>query len=79
MSDKGRHVRVEVEGNTKEAIVVMASDNRKSLMLDLQGDGVRYRSGAVLFNFLPLLADQGDGEGEYTCLITGAAAKVTWL
>lgn len=79
MSDNGRHVRVEVEGSTKDAVVVMASDNRKSLMLDLQGDGVRYRNGAVLFNFLPLLADQGDRDGEYTCLITGAAAKVTWL
>ena len=79
MSDTGRRVQVEIEGTTKDAVVVMASDNRRSLMLDLCGDGVRYRSGAVLFNFLPLLADQHDRDGEYTCLITGAAARVTWL
>lgn len=75
----GRHVRLEVEGSTREAVAVMVSDNHKSLVLDLQGEGIRYRDGAVLFNFMPLLADKDGGDGDYTCLITGAAAKVTWL
>jgi len=79
MRDQGRHVRVELEGNTTEAVAVMVSDNRKSLVLDLQGQGLRYRDGAMIFNFLPLLADGDVDKGFYTCLITGAAAKVTWL
>jgi hypothetical protein len=79
MSDTGRQVRVEIEGSTKDAVVAFASENRKSLMLDLRGDGVRYRSGAVLLNFLALLADEQGGEADYLCLITGVPAKVTWL
>jgi hypothetical protein len=79
MSDTGRRVRVDIEDSTKEATVVLASDNRKSLMLDLGGDGVRYRSGAILLNFLALLADDQGGEGDYICLITKVPAKVTWL
>lgn len=77
MTDQGRSVKVEVEGNTVEAIVRLISDNRQSLLLDLKDNSIRYRDGAISIGFLALT---GDGSSDdYTCLLTGAAARVTFI
>ncbi len=54
---EGVKVKLSSSHCSKEGVIVMCSENRRSLMVDLRGDGIPLGRG-VLLGFMPLLYDE---------------------
>jgi hypothetical protein len=73
ISKARRAVTIEVSGREYKAKVLFESGNRKSLMLDLGEEGIRFDSGLIV-GLLPVLGDPATGE--YVDLIFETSLRV---
>ena len=72
MFGKGDHVRLTIGDKSLEAIVVLASDNGRSLMLVF--DGTVWLHGAMIAGYLPVLQD-ADGP-DWSEILTGQPVQI---
>lgn len=72
---RGQFVRLDYNGQSIEAMVLLASANGNSLMLGFKG-ALRTPSGGMMIGSMPLLRD---GQGVYRDLAEDAPATLTPL